>query len=133
VVRKTQEHPLAAYFRLLDDGEFEACAALFAPDAVYIRPGRLSADSLVVTSGREAILEFFRKRGKLPHRHRILKAVWDGETCFVEGRGGGNEGGPFAPLHAFMSHGTFNSDGLITRYFAMLTMPDQNGHIAEDR
>ena len=132
-MQMTQENPLDAYFRLLDDGEFDACAALFAEDALYIRPGKLTADSLVVTKGRPAILEFFRKRGKLPHRHRILKAVSDGNSCFVEGRGGGNEGGPFAPLHAFMSHGTFNADGLITRYFAVLTMPDEGGHISEDR
>lgn len=128
-----ENHPLSAYYRLLDDGEFEACAALFAEDALYIRPARLTADSLVVTKGRPAILEFFRKRGKLPHRHRILHAVCDGASCFVEGRGGGNHGGPFAPLHAFMANCSIDADGLIGRYFAVLTMPDENGEIGENR
>jgi hypothetical protein len=117
-------HPLADYFRALDAGDYEACSALFAQDAIYIRPRLLTADSLVVTQGRGNIREYLRRRGKLHHHHRILFAVAQGHSCFIEGRGGGDRTGIYGNLHGFLAHATFDHDGLIKRYLAVLTMPD---------
>lgn len=84
--------PIERYLGLLDDGEFEAAAAVFTEDAVYARPGfqpgpdggRPTFGGMVVLRGRGAILDSFRQRGVQPYRHRVLAAGASGDRCFVE-------------------------------------------------
>jgi hypothetical protein len=116
--------PIERYLRLLDDGEFEAAAQLFASDAVYARPGLERAPGggapsfagLVVVRGREAILEYFRRRGKQPYRHVILGSGIAGSTCFAE-----------LTLAGYGSHlealavAEIDAHGLINRYVALST------------
>jgi hypothetical protein len=106
--------PLDGYFGPLDAGELEAAAAAFSEDAVYIRPSLADASgarSLVVVRGRDAVLEWFRERGRRPYRHEIRRCAVDGRHCFVEGVVTGGE----AP-QVFVASATLDDDGLITRY-----------------
>src|SRR5204863_7908565 len=83
--------PLETYYTALDDGDAEAAAAVFAEDALYIRPalpGSPNAGALEVVRGRGEVLAYFRERGKKPFRHRITRSVADGDTWFVEGVAG---------------------------------------------
>jgi SnoaL-like domain len=85
-------NPIPAYLRHLDDGEFEQAAALFAPDAMYIRPGLAprregeagGLTALQAVRGREAILDYMRERGRVAHRHVVLTQGRTGKRCFVE-------------------------------------------------
>lgn len=117
-------HPLKGYFTALDAGDFEACAACFAEDAVYLHPpsNREVDNKIFARQGRESIREWLRQRGKRPHHHRILFAAVNGSSCFVEGRGGG--GG--VHLHAFASHAILDDNGLIKRYIAFVEYPDKD-------
>ncbi len=112
--------PLETYYRALDDGDAEGAAAVFSEDTLYIRPalpGSPNAGGLEVVRGREAVLAYFRERGKKPFRHRITASVADGSEWFVEGIAGmAGE----APTHVFLVHATV-VDGLITRYLAAMS------------
>jgi hypothetical protein len=108
--------PLDAYYTALDGGDPDGAAAAFAGDAEYIRPV-LGGSGLEVVRGREALLEFFRNRGKQPYRHEVRACAVDGERCFVEGVAG-IEGE--SPTHVFLVHATLDGDGLIRRYFALM-------------
>ena len=85
-------NPIPAYLRHLDEGELEAAAGFFAPDAVYIRPGLTprrpgepgGLTGLQAVRGRQAILDYLRKRGRVAHRHVILAEGRTGHHCFVE-------------------------------------------------
>ena len=116
------DHPLKPYFDALDKGDPEALVGCFADDAVYIHPpwDPRQQNHLFAVSGKPALLEYFRRRGKQPQHHRILFAAINGSSCFVEGRGGG--GGVF--LHDFVSHAIFDEQGKIKRYVAFLEYPD---------
>lgn len=117
--------PLEPYYSTLDAGDMDALPALFTEDAVYIRPdmGANPGEELgamVAMNGREEIADFFRRRGKRNHHHRILFAATNGASCFVEGRGGGAG----TPLHAFAAHALLDEAGLIKRYIAFVSWPD---------
>ena len=114
--------PLDAYFAALDAGDDAAATAAFAEDAVYIRPAIEDPRGLEVIRGRERIREFLARRrerqlaGAYPHRHEIRAAAFDGSRCFVEALMVTDEG----PLGVFLAHATFDGDGLITRYLAVM-------------
>jgi hypothetical protein len=112
--------PLETYYRALDDGDAGGAAAVFSEDTLYIRPalpGSPNAGGMEVVHRREAVLAYFRERGKKPFRHRITASVADGPDWFVEGIAGmAGE----APTHVFLVHATV-VDGLITRYLAAMS------------
>ena len=113
--------PLEVYYRALDDGDPDGAAAVFSDDTVYIRPalpGTPNAGGLEFVHGRQAVLEYFRERGKKPFRHRITASATDGAAWFVEGVAG-MEGEP--PTHVFLVHATIDPGGLITRYLAVMS------------
>lgn len=108
--------PLDEYYRALDAGELDATLACFTDDAVYIRP-RLDGPGLEFISGRAELAAFLRERGKKPYRHVVLAHSTDGGRCFVEGVAG-VEGE--SPTHAFLVAATIETDGRISRYFALM-------------
>lgn len=108
--------PLDAYYRAVDAGDVEGTVACFTDDAVYVRPS-LTRPGLEYVQGRDELEAFFVARGKQPHRHSVVScAVADG-ACFVEGVAG-IEGAP--PTHSFLVNATIESDGRISRYFALM-------------
>ena len=108
--------PLDAYYAAVDAGDAEAATAAFTDDGLYIRPSLEAAGTIEVVRGRDALREFFVKRGNPPFRHEVVACAVDGERCFVEGvayvRG--------EPTTSFLVHATVDGNGLVRRYFALM-------------
>jgi len=118
--------PLDAYFAALDAGDDAAATACFAADATYIRPA-LETAGLDVISGRDRIAEFLelrrerQRQGEYAHRHELRSAAVEARECFVEADMVADTG----TVGIFMAHATFDDDGLIARYIAiMAALPD---------
>lgn len=109
--------PLDAYYRAVDAGDVDATLACFTDDAEYVRPS-LDGPGLEVVRGRGELEAFFVARGKQPHRHLVVSSAGADGACFIEGVAG-IEGEP--PTHAFLVSATLESDGRISRYFALMT------------
>jgi hypothetical protein len=108
--------PLDAYYRALDAGDIEGTLACFADDAVYVRPS-LDRPGLEFVRGRDELEAFFVARGKRAYRHVVAASAVADRLCFVEGVAG-IEGEP--ATHAFLVSATIESDGRISRYFALM-------------
>ena len=108
--------PLDAYYAAVDSGDADAATAAFTDGGLYIRPSLEVPGTLEVVSGREDLLDFFRRRGNPPFRHEVIACAVDGERCFVEGvayvRG--------EPTTSFLVHATVDANGLVERYFALM-------------
>ena len=116
--------PLDRYFEAVDRGDAEAATAAFAEDATYIRPSLQVAGALEIVRGRAELTEFFRKRGKLPFRHEVRTCSVDGPECFVEGVAFVDV--EAEPRNSFLAHATFDDEGRISRYFALMSdAPDE--------
>src|ERR1700712_58385 len=109
------------YFRCMDTADFETSAAMFADDAVYVRPpytpGQGAFDSSGPTQfeGLAAIREFWRQRGRRNTRHVIgVESATDREW-FAEGQVSVDDGDP----RLFLSHVTFDDSGKIQRFVAV--------------
>jgi ketosteroid isomerase-like protein len=109
------------YFACMDSADFETAAALFAADAVYLRPPFVPGQAAFATSGTQrieglpAISEFWAQRGKRNTHHVInVDSVTDREW-FAEGSVtvDGSE------TRMFLSHVTFNDEGKIERFVAL--------------
>lgn len=109
--------PLDAYYSAIDAGDIPATVACFTDDAEYIRPSLVQQGRLEVARGREELLAYFTARGKKPHRHIVVASAFAGGVCFVEGVAG-IEGEP--PTHTFLATATIESDGRISRYYALM-------------
>jgi ketosteroid isomerase-like protein len=109
--------PLDRYFTALDAGDVEATTAAFTEDALYIRPSFEVPGTLEVTRGRADLRDYFVKRGKRPFRHEVRACAVDGCDAFVEGVAtqDGKE------LNSFLSHAVLDENGLIERYFALMS------------
>jgi ketosteroid isomerase-like protein len=109
--------PLDRYFTALDAGDVEATTDAFADGAVYIRPSFDVPGTLEVTRGRAELREYFVKRGKRPFVHEVRACAVDGRDVFVEGVAtqDGKE------LNSFLTHAVLDEDGLIERYFALMS------------
>jgi ketosteroid isomerase-like protein len=109
--------PLDRYFTALDAGDMEATTDAFTKDALYIRPSLDVPGTLEVARGREELHEFFLKRGARPFRHEVRACAVDDRDAFVEGVAtlDGNE------LNSFLVHAVIDEDGLIERYFALMS------------
>jgi SnoaL-like domain len=109
--------PLDRYFTALDAGDVEATTEAFAEGALYIRPSLDVPGALEVARGREELHEFFVNRGKRAFRHEIRACAVDGREAFVEGVATleGKE------LNSFLVHAVIDEQGLIERYFALMS------------
>ena len=107
------------YYTLVDTGRFDELVALFAPDAVYERPG------YEALAGREALADFYRSRRVIEQgRHRLTRVVVDGENAVAEGTFAGTlRGGDEVSLR-FSDFFTVGADGLfshrVTYFFSEL-------------
>jgi hypothetical protein len=114
--------PIERYLGRLDEGDFEAAAALFADGALYLRPGLTprgpgepgGVAGLVLLRGRPAILDYFQARGRQPHRHVILNSATNGRHCFVEMTLAG-----FGAHFESLAVAELDESGLILRYVAL--------------
>ena len=109
--------PLDRYFTALDAGDMEATTDAFAAGALYIRPSLEVPGTLEVARGRAELYEYFVKRGKRPFRHEVRACAVDGRDAFVEGVAtlDGKE------LNSFLVHAVIDEQGLIERYFALMS------------
>jgi ketosteroid isomerase-like protein len=115
-VRSVAASPLDRYFEAIDRGDPEATTAAFTDDALYIRPSLQAAGVLEAYRGREELLDYFRRRGRLPFRHEVQTCVVEGDACFVEGLAFVDD----EPKNSFLVHATLAGDGRIERYFALM-------------
>ena len=115
-MRSVEASPLDRYFEAIDRGDPEATTAAFTDEAVYIRPSLEAAGSLEAYRGRDELLEYFRRRGKLPFRHEVRTCAVRGDECFVEGLAFVDG----EPKNSFLVHATLGGDGRIARYFALM-------------
>jgi ketosteroid isomerase-like protein len=119
---------LPAFFARLDEGDAESASRFFTPDGLYVRPasdpsGVASADTEVV-SGRDAIREYFRQRGRRPYRHHVQSCVRAGDLVYGDGVAIHESSGPFA---VFVVRAELETDGRFRRYVAgavALSAPD---------
>ncbi|MDI5982659.1 nuclear transport factor 2 family protein [Amycolatopsis magusensis] len=98
------------YFGLIDDGDLAGSVALFAPDAVYRRPGHPPFE------GRERIAHFYLELRTIRSGSHSFDAVLvDGHRTAVHGgfRGTGFDGRPIDLR--FSDFFEFDTDGAITR------------------
>jgi ketosteroid isomerase-like protein len=108
--------PLDRYFEAIDRGDPEATTAAFTDDAVYVRPSLDRPGALESYRGRDELLDYFRRRGKLPFRHEVRTCSVEGGECFAEGLAYVED----EPKNSFLVHATIAPDGRIARYFALM-------------
>ena len=114
--------PLDRYFDAIDSGDVDGTTAAFADGALYIRPSLSVPGALEVVRGRDELRRFFEDRGKKPFRHVVESCLVEATECFAEGVAL-QDGERIA---SFLVHASFDGDGLITRYFALMGgVPDE--------
>ncbi|MFJ2116076.1 MULTISPECIES: nuclear transport factor 2 family protein [unclassified Streptomyces] len=107
------------YYTLVDTGRFDELVALFAPDAVYERPGYEPLE------GRAALTDFYTSRRVIAQgRHRLTRVVVDGGNVAAEGIFAGTlRSGDEVSLR-FSDFFTVGADGLfshrVTYFFSEL-------------
>ena len=108
------------YFACMDSADFVTAAAMFADDAVYLRPPYVPGQAAFATSGTQrieglpAISEFWERRGKHNVHHVIKIESISGSEWFAEG-----EVTVDSETRIFLSHVTFNDNGQIQRFVAL--------------
>jgi hypothetical protein len=109
------------YFGCMDSADFVTSAAMFAEDAVYLRPPYVPGQAAFATSGTErveglpAISQFWANRGKRNTHHVIVTESITGNEWFAEGEVSVDD----SETRLFLSHVTFNDEGLIQRFVAL--------------
>ena len=112
---------MTQYFRCMDTADFDASAAMFAADALYLRPpytpGQAAFEGSGTTriEGLQAIREFWYQRGARNTRHVIQVESSSAREWFAEGRVSVDDSEP----RLFLTHVTFNDDGKIQRFVAL--------------
>lgn len=107
------------YYQLVDAGEIDELVALFAPNAVYRRPG------YAPLVGREALRAFYEGERIIEHgRHEVDQTVLGEDAVAVHGRFEGRLKDGSAASLRFADFYTFDVDGLFatrdTFFFAPL-------------
>lgn len=106
----SHEEAVREYYDLVDAGDYDALAALFAPDVVYERPGQASVE------GREQLRRFYEEERPLSAgSHEVHSVVVAGDTVAVRGSFEGLQDGDrvafgFADFHEF-------ENGLVARRY----------------
>jgi len=109
------------YFACMDSADFVTSAAMFADDAVYIRPPYVPGQAAFASSGTErieglpAISEFWARRGKRNTHHVIKIDGISGNEWFAEGEVSVDD----SEARMFLTHVTFNDQGQIERFVAL--------------
>lgn len=98
------------YFAKLNGGDFDAAAACFSDDCLYVHPPYRPGDPRAEFHGRRELAAIWPARrgtGRVPTR--IDACVQDGNHAFIEGVAAGG---------SFLSTIVLDSSGLIERYVA---------------
>lgn len=105
---------LLTYYAAMDAGDVDGIGECFTEDATLVLPGRPErGGALTSKRGREAIVAFFRKRGRPRERH-VLNAIAEaGPRRLVDGLVVGNLGDFAQP---FVASVQLAEDGLIRNY-----------------
>ena len=109
------------YFACMDSADFVTAAAMFADDAVYLRPPYVPGQAAFASSGTEriegrpAISEFWDRRGKRNKHHVIKIEGVSGTEWFAEGEVSVDD----SETRMFLAHVTFNDEGQIERFVAL--------------
>jgi SnoaL-like domain len=109
------------YFACMDSADFVTSAAMFADDAVYIRPPYVPGQAAFASSGTErieglpAISEFWAQRGKRNTHHVIKVEGISGNEWFAEGEVSVDD----SETRMFLTHVTFSDQGQIERFVAL--------------
>jgi len=109
------------YFACMDSADFVTSAAMFADDAVYIRPPYVPGQAAFASSGTKrieglpAISEFWAQRGKRNTHHVIKIEGISGNEWFAEGEVSVDD----SETRMFLTHVTFNDQGQIERFVAL--------------
>jgi Nuclear transport factor 2 (NTF2) domain len=109
------------YFACMDSADFVTSAAMFADDAVYIRPPYVPGQAAFASSGTEnieglpAIIKFWDQRGKRNTHHVIKVEGISGNEWFAEGDVSVDD----SETRLFLTHVTFNDKGQIERFVAL--------------
>ena len=109
------------YFACMDSADFVTSAALFADDAVYIRPPYVPGQAAFASSGTQsieglpAISTFWVQRGKRNTHHVIKIEGSSGNEWFAEGEVSVDD----SETRLFLTHVTFNDKGQIERFVAL--------------
>jgi hypothetical protein len=109
------------YFACMDSADFVTSAALFADDAVYIRPPYVPGQAAFASSGTQsiegllAIGKFWEQRGKRNTHHVIKTEGISGNEWFAEGEVSVDD----SETRLFLTHVTFNGKGQIERFVAL--------------
>jgi len=118
----TSTSPLSAYYAALDAGDADACAALFAAEALCIRqalaPDLSLRPGVDVIRGRSAIRAYVAARPRRAAFHTIRSEIAGGSGVCVEGIYGS---GPDDAGSLFLATAHLDSEGLIWRYMAIGT------------
>jgi hypothetical protein len=109
------------YFACMDSADFVTSAAMFADDAVYLRPPYVAGQAAFASSGTErieglpAISKFWEQRGKRGTHHVIKIESTSGSEWFAEGEVSVDD----SETRMFLTHVTFSDKGQIERFVAL--------------
>jgi len=109
------------YFACMDSADFVTSAAMFADDAVYLRPPYVPGQAAFASSGTQrieglpAISQFWANRGKRDTHHVIKIESITGNEWFAEGEVSVDD----SETRMFLTHVTFNDQGQIERFVAL--------------
>jgi hypothetical protein len=107
---------ITAYFDALDSQNIDAAIALFASDALYIRPDQAAraagGQGLAAMRGKEAILATLDTRGAQHVRHVVDCLITDGNASSAQGHIEGMEN----RIDIFLASAVANEAGLIAEF-----------------
>jgi hypothetical protein len=112
---------MTLYFKCMDTADFDTAATLFAPAAVYLRPPYTPGQVGFASSGTQriegldAITAFWAMRGPRATHHVLEIQSVTGDQWFAEGSVRVDD----SEARLFLSHVTFDGDGLISRFVAL--------------
>jgi len=114
---------LAAYFRELEAGNFEAAKGYFSDDCLYSHPPYSHGSPRVEFRGHDQLLAGFERRGKQPKQHFVPVAIQRGPHLMVEGYVWLDGATPDGGTESFISTATLAPDGRVRRYLAYVCEP----------
>ncbi|MFH5824670.1 nuclear transport factor 2 family protein [Georgenia sp. AZ-5] len=116
--RRTVEN----YLNGLESADFDLVLSCFADDVFYSHPPYQAGEPLAEAVGKQDLEKLIRqRRGGRGWIHEIDGLLISGDRCVLETTVREYEGGPVRSTSVGL--GTFNADGLLTRWVALRSAP----------